>query len=112
MIVLAALVVAPSTSAHRRPTAREAAAIGHAAHHSTLTSAVPCFHVRRVLVSTAGPWAKATLAPCNPQQDQTAIGVFERRRGKWVLRDVLCCGTGCSVRPPSAVRHDLGLRCR
>jgi hypothetical protein len=103
------LAFVPAAGAHRKPSKSEATGIDRAAHHSSATRGVGCFHTREIVVSTAGPWARALLRPCKPTFD-TALAVFQRRHGKWTLRDVGTSGVGCTV-VPRAVRHDLRLSC-
>ena len=108
-VCAAVLVLAPAAGAHRKPTKNEAKAIDKAAHASSATRGVGCFKTRRIVVSTAGPWAKASLVPCKPNVD-TVLAVFERSHGKWALRDLGSSGVGCGV-VPRVVRTDLALSC-
>jgi hypothetical protein len=110
MLTLAVVgLTAAVATAHRKPTKNEATAINKAAHSSSATHGVGCFRTRQIVVSTAGPWAKASLVPCKPNTD-TALAVFERKRGHWSLRDLGTSGVGCTL-APRAVRRDLSLSC-
>lgn len=110
-ILAVTLTLVPGASARRAPTRREARAISHALHASPATKAVKCFHVRQIVISTAGPWARATLAACNPQKADNALTVLQRSHGRWHVRDIGTSGVGCTV-APRRVRHDLRLDCR
>jgi hypothetical protein len=109
ILTVVGLTAAAVATAHRKPTKNEAKAIDKAAHSSSATLGVGCFHTREIVVSTAGPWAKASLVPCKPTTD-TALAVFERKHGHWRLRDLGTSGVGCTL-APRAVRRDLSLSC-
>jgi hypothetical protein len=100
-------VLVPAASARRDPSKGEAKAIDRAAQSSSAKS-VGCFRTRKIVVSTAGPWARATLVPCAHQTDN-AVAVFERRQGRWSMRRYGTSRVGCIV--PGAVRRDLKLSC-
>jgi hypothetical protein len=102
-------VLAAPAGAHRAPTAKERSAISRALHASAATKAVRCFHVRAVVVSTVGPWARARVVRCSGGGDE-ALAVLELKRGRWHVRDLGTSGTGCTV-APRRVRHDLRLDC-
>ena len=103
------IAVGPA-AAHRPPTAAEAASISRVLHSSKATSQAACFHVRGILVSTVGPWAKAKLVPCDPLRGDVALAVLQHRAGRWRIRDLGTSGTGCTV-APRRVRTDLALVC-
>ncbi|HEY7893035.1 MAG TPA: hypothetical protein VIC05_12570 [Solirubrobacteraceae bacterium] len=102
-------VVGAVASAHRSPNSKEAAAISRAVHRSPARGAVRCFSVRGILVSSAGPWARARIYPCSGRGDD-ALVVLEHRGGRWTVRDLGTADTGCSV-APIRVRRDLKLVC-
>ena len=108
------LVVAVSTNiadARRAPTRSEAAAISTALHKPNVgIRRGLCFHVRSVVVSTAGPWASAKLFPCDNRRGDIALAVLQRSHGTWRVRDVGTAGVGCTV-APARVRRDLRLSC-
>ena len=108
-VALVLSVLTPAAGAHRAPTTRERSAISRALHASAAMRAVHCFHVREVVVSTVGPWARARVARCSGQGEH-ALSVLERRHGHWRVRDLGTAGTGCTVAPPR-VRRDLRLVC-
>jgi len=108
-VTLLLFVLTAAAYAHRAPTAKERSAISRALHASTATRAVHCFHVREVVVSTVGPWARARVVRCSGQGDN-ALTVLERQHGRWRVRDIGTAGTGCTV-APRRVRHDLHLIC-
>ncbi|MGZ6637575.1 MAG: hypothetical protein ACXVII_32350 [Solirubrobacteraceae bacterium] len=105
---LGALVVAANATAERARTKNEAAAISHALHISSATSAVKCFHVRHVVISTEGPWSRARIVPC--RRGDRALAVLQLRRGHWRVRDIGTADVGCTV-APRRVRIDLDLIC-
>jgi hypothetical protein len=107
-VALVALVMAASATAARAPTKHEAAAISHALHASSATRAVKCFHVRHIVISTKGPWARASVVPC--RHGETALAVLQLRRRHWRVRDIGTADTGCTV-APRRVRIDLKLIC-
>jgi hypothetical protein len=105
--VLCGALLAPGVAqADRTPTARETRAIVRAAHaQAAKTQFVKVSDVR---VSTAGPWAAATVAlyhrstPSTPQM--TTDDLFVHTRGRWVDTAV----DGKSREPPDRVLADLG----
>jgi hypothetical protein len=109
-VALVTLMLAADASAHRSPTRAESAAISAALHKPNVgIRRGLCFHVRSIVVSTAGPWASAKLVPCSGRGDR-ALAVLQRVRGKWRVRDVGTSGVGCTV-APARVRRDLHLVC-
>ena len=109
--LVAAMLLAPAAAAHRSPTRAESAAIPAALHKPDQgIRRGLCFHVRNILVSTAGPWASAKLVPCDKRRGDTALAVLQRVHAKWRVRDVGTSGVGCTVAPPR-VRRDLHLMC-
>jgi len=110
-VVLALLMLAADASAHRGPTRRESAAISAALHGPNVgIRRGLCFHVREIVISTAGHWARARLFPCDKRRGDRALAVLQRLRGKWRVRDVGTSGVGCTV-APAGVRRDLNLVC-
>jgi len=108
---LGALAVTAVADAHRAPTKSESAAISAALHKPNVgIRRGLCFHVRHIVISTAGPWASAKLVPCNKSQGDIALAVLQRSHGKWRVRDVGTAGVGCTV-APVRVRRDLRLVC-
>jgi hypothetical protein len=107
---LGVLAATDAAGARRLPTKSEAAKISSALHNSPATSAVGCFHVRGIVISTAGPWARANAIPCDRRRFDTALAVLQRRHGNWQVRDLGTSGVGCTV-APARVRRDLGLFC-
>jgi hypothetical protein len=108
--VLGVLAAVPAAEARRSPTRSEAAGISSALHSSPATSLVHCFHVRHIVVSTVGPWARANTEPCDKRRFDSALSVLQRRKGRWRLRDIGTSDAGCTVAPPR-VRRDLRLIC-
>ena len=108
VVALGALALAANAAAERVPTTHEAAAISHALHTSSATRAVKCFHVRHVVISTEGPWARARVVAC--RHSDNALAVLQLRRGHWRVRDIGTADTGCTV-APRRVRIDLDLIC-
>jgi hypothetical protein len=102
------------TDAARSSTRAEHRAIAGAAKGSPYTRSVEGkFLVRRVAVSTRGPWARASLIP-KPRYVKTVQGelaTFHRARGEWKLLDLGSDGVGCNVGMPPAVRQDLKIVC-
>ena len=109
LVALLLFVLATAASARRAPTPREASAISRALHASTATRAVHCFHVREIVISTAGPWARARIVRCSGRGDR-ALAVLERQHGRWRVRGLGTADTGCTV-APRRVRRDLRLVC-
>jgi hypothetical protein len=108
---LGVLAITAAASAHRAPTKSESAAITAALHKPNVgVRRGLCFHVRNIVISTAGPWARATLAPCNKNHGDTALAVLRRVHWQWRVRDVGTAGVGCTV-APARVRRDLRLVC-
>ena len=110
LAALALLLLAAAAAAHRPATRHETAAIEHAIRTSSATRFARCYHVRKVVVSTAGPWARATLVPCDPRRGDQALVVLQLRRCRWRLRDLGTADVGCTV-APARVRRDLKLVC-
>lgn len=111
LVIGGVIAVSPTSSfASRAPNARERSAITHTLRASTETRMVRCFHVRSIVISTAGPWARATLVPCNPQRFDAALAVLHRIGDNWRLSDLGTSGIGCTV-APARVRRDLKLLC-
>jgi hypothetical protein len=108
--LLSVLATTDVAGARRLATKSEVAAISGALHSSPATRAVGCFHVRGILISTAGPWARANAVPCDKRRFDTALVVLQRRHGKWQVRDLGTAGVGCTV-APAPVRRDLALSC-
>ena len=108
-VALLLCVLTTAASARRAPTPREASAISRALHGLTATRAVHCFHVREIVVSTAGPWARARIVRCSGRGDRALAGL-ERQHGRWRVRDLGTADTGCTV-APRRVRRDLRLVC-
>ena len=110
-VALVTVLLATDASAHRGPTRSESAAISAALHRPNMgIRAGLCFHVRKIVISTAGPWASAKLVPCDRHRGDTAAAVLRRLGGRWRVRDVGTSGVGCTV-APARVRHDLRLVC-
>jgi len=110
-VALVTMVLPADASAHRGPTRSESAAISAAVHRPNVgIRRGLCFHVREIVISTAGPWARANLLPCNKHWGDRALAVLQRLRGKWRMRDVGTSGVGCTV-APARVRRDLNLVC-
>jgi len=108
---LGVLAITPAAGAHRAPTRSESAAITAALHRPNVgIRSGLCFHLRSIVISTAGPWARATLLPCNKNRGDTALAVLQRAHWKWRVRDVGTAGVGCTV-APARVRRDLRLVC-
>jgi hypothetical protein len=99
----------PIAQAHRKPTARERAAITGAA---VRTDGTPTRHVRvrRIKVSTVGPsWAVAVVTltlDSAPKHPTKVFETFYRSHGRWM--DVFDPNTPQHT-PPRAVLADLGL---
>lgn len=110
LAAMAVLLVYPGgAGASRAPTHAEATAISKALHASRATGAVHCFHAREIVVSTAGPWARARIFPCYKHGDR-ALAVLQRVKGRWRVRDLGTADAGCTV-APRKVRKDLRLVC-
>ena|SRR5271165_1708167 len=107
-VVLGALLMAAAAPAERAPTRREATAISSAVHSSSATRAVKCFHVRHVVISTKGLWARANVVACH--DGDHALVVLQLRAGHWRVRDIGTADVGCTV-APRRVRIDLDLNC-
>jgi hypothetical protein len=72
------------------------------------------FRLRGALVSSAGPWAKATLQPTGRFKHRldAALAVFRRSQPGWRLVALGTAGVGCDhPRLPGRVRRDLHLAC-
>jgi len=112
IMVLGVLAVTTAADARRAPTKREAAAISAVLHKPNVgIRRGLCFHVRHIVISTAGPWARAKLVRCGDEHHfDTALAVLQRSRGRWRVRDVGTAGVGCTV-VPARVRRDLQLLC-
>lgn len=109
--LLGAVMPAGVAGARRAPTKGEAASISRALHASSATRAVRCFHTREIVISTAGPWARARVVRCGDgRRFDTALAVLQRLRGRWRVRDLGTSGAGCTV-APARVRRDLRLVC-
>jgi len=109
--LVAVLLVTADASAHRSPTKGESAAISAALHKPNVgIRSGLCFHVRNIVVSTAGPWASAKLVQCNKHRGDNALAVLQRVHAKWRVRDVGTSGVGCTD-APAPVRRDLHLMC-
>jgi hypothetical protein len=109
--VVCVLAPVSAANARRLPTRREVAAISVALHKTHAIRRGLCFHVRSIVISTAGPWASARVVPCgNGHRFDTALAVLQRSRGSWRVRDLGTSGVGCTV-APARVRRDLGLVC-
>lgn len=107
---LVTVMLAADAGAHRSPTRGESVAISDALHKPNVgIRRGLCFHVRSIVISTAGPWASAKLIPCKGPGDR-ALAVLQRVAGRWRVRDVGTSGTGCTV-APARVRRDLHLVC-
>lgn len=65
---------------------------------------------RHPVLSTAGPWAAATIVPTVGGLD-SVVAVFRRHHGhpRWSLHQLGTAEVGCSL--PRAVVADLGLSC-
>ena len=110
-VAVVSVILAADASAHRGPTRSESAAISAALHRPNVgIRRGLCFRVRDIVISTAGPWARAKLLPCNAHRGDRALAVVQRLRGKWRVRDVGTSGVGCTV-APARVRRDLKLVC-
>ena len=109
-VAMALLLPAASASARRPATRHETAAIEHAVRTSSATRYARCYRVRKVFISTAGPWARATLVPCDPRHGDRALVVLQLHHGRWRLRDLGTADVGCTV-APARVRRDLKLVC-
>jgi hypothetical protein len=110
-VVLCALAPTSAAQARRAPTKGEVSAITAALHKSTAIRHGLCFHVRNIVISTAGPWASAKVVRCDDgRRYDTALAVLQRCRGKWRVRDLGTSGVGCTV-APARVRRDLKLSC-
>lgn len=109
--VLVSLAATDVAGARRSPTKSEAAAISRAVHSSHAIRAGLCVHVRAIVVSTVGPWARFSVVRCNDgRRFDTALAVLQRRQGRWHVRDLGTSGVGCTV-APARVRRDLRLPC-
>lgn len=108
-IAVALLASTSPAVASRPPTPNEAGAISRALHASRATGAVHCFHVHEIVISTAGPWARARIFPCSKHGDR-ALAVLELKHHRWRVRDLGTADTGCTV-APRRVRRDLRLFC-
>jgi hypothetical protein len=76
-----------------------------------VTGAVRCFHVRDIVISTVGSWARAKVVRCGDgRRFDTALSVLQRRHHQWRVRDLGTAGVGCTV-APARVRRDLRLIC-
>jgi hypothetical protein len=109
---LGLLALTTAADAHRAPTKSESAAISAAIHrtHAGIRRGL-CFHVRNIVISTAGPWSRARLVRCRDgHRFDTALAVLQRSHGKWRVRDVGTADIGCTV-APARVRRDLRLLC-
>ncbi len=109
VLTVALVALTATASASRAPTRSEADSISHALHASSATGAVHCFHVHEIVISTAGPWARARIFPCSKHGDR-ALAVLELKHGHWRVRDLGTADTGCTV-APRRVRRDLRLFC-
>jgi hypothetical protein len=108
---LGALVATDAAGAHRLPTKGEAAAISRTLHKSSAIRAGLCFHVRGIVISTVGLWARARVVRCGDGRHfDTALAVLQRLHSHWHVRDLGTSGVGCTV-APARVRRDLGLLC-
>lgn len=108
---LGVLAVTGAAQARRLPTKSEAAAISAALHRTHAIRRGLCFHVRNIVISTAGPWASARVVRCGDgRKFDTALAVLQRSHGKWRVRDLGTADAGCSV-APARVQRDLRLDC-
>jgi hypothetical protein len=111
----AALLGPAFASAAHAPSPAQQRGIAEAARAAPATQGVRGkFLVRRVRISEAGSWARASLTP-KPRYVKTVqsvMAVFRQVRGSWRLRDLGTDGVGCSIGMPPAVRRDLELVCR
>ena len=113
-LVLAATAVA---SASHRPSPPARAAMNSAVKHSQLMPP-PIrqghFRLRAALVSSAGPWAKATIQPTGPARHQldSVLAIFRRDGSGWRIAGLGTASAGCDhPRLPGPVRRDLHLSC-
>ena len=72
------------------------------------------FTLKKVRISTKGPWAKAAIIGGGTYSDpfNPTVGLFKRRHGSWKLVNAGTSGVGCShPKAPKSVRKDLKLHC-
>jgi hypothetical protein len=100
------LTVAASALAWRSPTASERSAITSAALR-TPTAAHEKVHVSRIRVSTAGPWASASVAVYFGKQPDYATDILHKVHGKWRVASTGTAGEGCVM--PRKDQQSLGL---